>query len=215
MNKPANFSQPQPGQASRVADAPVIDPNLSAGLQDDHDAVQEDLRQAKELAASLEGQLAGKSKELLHLKFLLEQSKTHLAHMQDGISAMRKERHKLANAVLRSPVMDALLSRVTKERDALRAELNRVLQSNAAEKAGKAPNTLHFDERDRQIADLTVELVSLRQEMAKSRCANPSPSPRAPESPQRPYSTKPPGDHSAPVEPDIEILPSEPALPSD
>ncbi len=181
MNQPTNSSPQQPDGKSPAADAQLIDRSLSIALQDDHDAVQEDLRQAKELAATLENQLAGKSKELMHLKFLLEQSRTHLGHMQDGIVAMRKERHTLANKVLRSPVMDTMLARATAERDALRSELNRVLAELAAE---RAPKPLQFDERDRQIAELTVQLATLRQEVTElrrrnSRPATPATEPRA------------------------------------
>src|SRR2546430_841510 len=103
MNQPAKSSPQQPGKKS---DAVLpVNPNLSTALREDYDAVQDDLRQAREFALNLELQLAGKSKELLHLKFLLEQTKSHLGHLQDGIIAMRKERHKLANTALRAPVM--------------------------------------------------------------------------------------------------------------
>jgi septal ring factor EnvC (AmiA/AmiB activator) len=209
MNQPTNPSPQQPDGIPAAADAPLIDRNLSVVLQDDHDAVAEDLRQAKELAATLESQLAGKSKELMHLKFLLEQSKTHLGHMQDGIVAMRKERHKLANTVLRSPVMDLMLARATAERDALRNELNRVLAELAAE---KAPKPLQFDERDHQIAELTVQLATLRQEVVELRRKNARPATVAPEPPPTSSPLKTPEEASTWLESAVEIVATERVL---
>lgn len=174
MNQPANPSPQQPECAAPAAPAPLVDPNLGVALQHDHDAILHDLREAKRVAATLEQQLAGKSKEVMHLKFLLEQTKTNLAHMQDGIAAMRKERHKLANTAMRTPVMDVMLARVTTERDQLRAELNRVLERPAV---AKAAGGLYFDKRDHQIADLTTEVFALRQEMAALHRVSPPPAP--------------------------------------
>jgi chromosome segregation ATPase len=187
-----NREWPETGQ-QMPADAMVspVNPSLGAAVTQDYEAVQSDLRSANELAASLESQLAGKSKEVLHLRFLFDQTKTHLAHMQDGIVAMRKERHKLANEAMRAMGLDLMLKRVTAERDRLKVELEGVLEGIAAEKTSQP---LRFDKRDHQIAELTFELVKLRAEVAELRKANAAATPLAPpqasqEKPARPLKT--------------------------
>ncbi len=201
---------PEAGQQpSATVPAPPVNPGLGAALSQDYDAVQSDLQHANELAASLESKLAGKSKEVLHLRFLFDQTKTHLAHMQDGIIAMRKERHKLANEAMRAMGLDIMLKRVTAERDRLKIELDGVLEGIAAEKAAQP---LRFDKRDHQIAELTFELVKLRAEVADLRKTNPTPSPPQPpprtaEKEQRPLKTS--ADHETWEEPEMEIIPTE------
>jgi DNA repair exonuclease SbcCD ATPase subunit len=183
-----------------------VDPNLSSNLQSDHDAILNDLREAKQVAATLEVQLAGKSKEVMHLKFLLEQTKTNLAHMHDGIAAMRKERHKLANTAMRTPVMDIMLARVTTERDQLRAELNRVVERPTGVKPASA---LFLDERDHQIADLTSELFTLRKELAAMRRVESAPASVAPEaSPVAPTLEAASGETQFDAA-DMEVIPTE------
>jgi hypothetical protein len=206
MNQPANLSPQQQGGHTTAADAPLVDPNLGIALQNDHDAILNDLREAKQVASSLELQLAGKSKEVMHLKFLLEQTKTNLAHMQDGIAAMRKERHKLANTALRTPVMDILLARVSAERDQLRAELNRNLERPAGT---KTTNSLVFDQRDHHIADLTTELFSLKQELAALRKANPPAAPVVPEAPPVLPAKEESPEESTYTVAEMEIIPTE------
>jgi len=144
----------------------MVNPNLSSALRADYDALQGDLREATELASDFQKQLSGKSKELAHLRFLFDQTRAHLAHMQDGIAAMRQERHRLANEAMRAMALDALLKRMTAERDRLRTELDGVLEGLADEAAAKV---LRFDERDARIAELTVQVVTLKQELAEAR----------------------------------------------
>ena len=199
---------PEAGQQpSAAATASPVNPSLSAALSEDYDAVQTDLRQANELAASLESQLAGKSKEVMHLRFLFEQTKTHLAHMQDGIHAMRKERHKLANEAMRAMGLDIMLKRVAAERDRYKAELEGVLEGLAAE---KGPQPLRFDKRDHQVAELSFELIKLREEVAALRKANAIPPAAAPQAPVPPQhrTLKTSADHTAWDEHEMEIIPT-------
>jgi chromosome segregation ATPase len=161
---------------------PPVKQSLGAALSENYDALQDDLRQANELAAGLEAQLAGKSKEVMHLKFLFEQTKAHLGHLQDSIVAMRKERHKLANDSMRVTGFELMLARVTAERDRLKKELEGVLEGLAVENAQKG---LRFDKRDHQIAELTFELMGLRQELSDLRRMHPRQAPVAPAPPPR------------------------------
>lgn len=180
MNEPNNVYTQQPEADPHAADASPINPSLGATLGEDYEILQDDLRQADEITAGLNEEVAGKSKQLRHLSFLIEQAKAHLGHMQDGIIAMRKERHKLANTVLGAPVMEKMLSRVTAERDQLRNQLNRLLDGNATEDSQNARKEMRFDKRDYQIAELTVELATLRQAMAESKRAGRRPEPDEP-----------------------------------
>ncbi len=164
MNETPEFQRRDPDAGQHATS--VVNPSLGAAVTQDYEAVQADLRSANELAAKLESQLAGKSKEALHLRFLFDQTKTHLAHMQDGILAMRKERHKLANEAMRAMGLDIMLKRVIAERDRMKIELEGVLEGIAAEKTAQP---LRFDKRDHQIAELTFELMKLREEVAELR----------------------------------------------
>ncbi len=159
---------------TKIAASAELDPSLGASLRDDYDAVQEDLRQTNELAARLEKELAGKSKEMLHLKFLFEQTKSHLAHMHDNIAALRKERHDLATAAMRAKGLEIMLKSVTEERDRLKNEIDGVLDGLASENARKG---LTFDKRDHRIAELTIEVMTLKQQVEELRRANPRPAP--------------------------------------
>ena len=202
--------QPEAGrQASAQPSAFPMNQSLGATVSQDYEAVAADLQNANELAAKLESQLAGKSKEVLHLRFLFDQTKTHLAHMQDGILAMRKERHKLANEAMRATGLDFMLKRVTAERDRLKTELDGVLEGIAAEKTA---HPLRFDKRDHQIAELTFELVKLRAEVAELRKSSvpatllPTPTPPSGAQP-RPLKTS--ADHEVWGDHEVEIIPTE------
>ena len=183
MNNSTDPSRQQPEEKSRAASAAPAARTLSAALTESGDAVQEDLRQANELAAKLEAQLAGKSKELMHLKFLLEQMKSNFGHLQDSVVLMRKERHKLANECMRAQGLDIMVARLTAERDRIKNELDGVLEGLAAEHAEKAQQGLRFDKRDHMIAELTFELINLRKEVSDLRRTNQGPAPAASETP--------------------------------
>ena len=204
MNEPTTIF---PEQIEREPSAPAaapLNPNLSAALRENYDTVQEDLLQAKEVAENLEMQLAGKSRQMLHLKFLLDQTKSHLGHMQDSVVAMRAERHKLANEAMRAMGLDFMLARVTAERDRLKNELEGILEGLATDNAQKA---LRFDKRDHHIAELTFELMKLRQEVADLRRLNPAPAPVVPGPPPRPRTLKTSSQDDSWIESQVEIVP--------
>ena len=206
MTESTEISPQPPEREPRAPVAAPVNPNLSAALRENYETVQNDLLEAKDLAENLEVQLAGKSRQMLHLKFLLEQTKTHLGHMQDGIVAMRMERHKLANEAMRAMGLDLMLARVTAERDRLKNELEGILEGLAAENAHKP---LRFDKRDHMIAELSFELITLRQEVADLRRMHPRPAPVAPEPPPRPRALKTSATEDTWAEPEVEIIPTE------
>ena len=178
MNEPDYHSAQKPDRILPLGASPLV-PNLGPTLGEECETLQDNLRQVNEVAAGLNEELAGKSKQLKHLSFLIEQARAHLGHMRDSIAVMRKERHKLANAVMAAPMVSQMLSRVTAERDKLRNELNRIHESHAPGEPEKAQNEMRFDKRDQQIAELTFELVTLRQQMAEVRRNSPPPAPLA------------------------------------
>ena len=202
MNESTDIFPQQPEEESRAGGAAPADRNLSAALREDGDAIQDDLRQANELAANLAAQLAGKSKEMLHLKFLLDQTKARFGHMQDSVVAMRAERHKLAKDAMRAQGLEILLTRVTAERDRLKNELDGILDGLATEHAQKA---LRFDKRDHHIAELTFELMKLRHKVADLRQMNPRPAPVAPGPPSS-RTLKTSSQEDTWIEPEVELV---------
>lgn len=216
MNEPTEASPRQPEEKSHAAAPFPAQRSLTAALVEDGDAVHEDLRLANEVAAQLETRLAGKSKELMHLKFLLEQTKASFGHMQDSVAAMRKERHKLANDAMRAQGLEMMLARVTAElarvtaeRDRGKNELEGILEGLAAEKAEQAHQGLRFDKRDHRIAELTFELMQSRQEVAGLRRAIAHPAPAAAAPPPDPCAPEPRLAVETVVPADLEIVPTE------
>lgn len=138
----------------------AVNPNLSANLRADYEALQNDMEQAKELAADFQRQLAGKSNEFAQLKQLFDKATADLANLQAGIVELRAERHRLANESMRATAFQAKLAQVTGERDRLRVELEHVrkaLQHGAQEMAAA------LRDRDAQIASLVIELVTAKE----------------------------------------------------
>ena len=176
MTEPTQISTPPPDQAPNPPiEAPAPRP-LTAALVAAGDAVHDELQEANQLAADLDAQLAGKSKEVLHLKFVLDRTKAHFGHLQDSVAALRKERHQLANDVMKAQGLAFMLSDVTTDRDRLKFELNAALQSLAAQ---NAQSTATVAQRDQTIAELTFELVKLRRESGDLRRTNPDSAPSA------------------------------------
>jgi hypothetical protein len=159
---------PLPAQEA-APPAASASPSLGSIVGENCDAVQDDVQQARQVAADLEKQLAGKSREMLHLKYLFDRTKDHLNHLQDNITQLRKERHKLANDAMRAPGLEMMLARVTAERDRLKSELEAVLRGLATENHGKE---LRFDKRDKMIAELTLDLMKARKEAEDLRRIN-------------------------------------------
>lgn len=170
MNEPIQSFAPPPDAAPNLP-APFRGP-LTTALVAAGDAVHNELRKANELAAGLDAQLVGRSKEVLHLKFVLERTKAHFGHLQDSVAALRKERHQLANDVMRAEGLGMMLAKVTTERDRLKTDLSDALQSCAIQNAQAATIV---EKRDQAIAALTFDIVKLRQELAEVRRNVPSP----------------------------------------
>jgi chromosome segregation ATPase len=144
----------------------LLNPNLTGSLVADYDALQNDLRQAQDLAADFQRQLAGKSNEHAQLKQILEKTQADLVHLQDGIVELRAERHRLANEAMRAAAYQAKLGTVTGERDRLRVELEVV---RVALKRSAQEMESQVIDRDRRIAELAVEVVVLKQELEEAR----------------------------------------------
>src|SRR4051812_31662973 len=98
-SRPTEFTSEHQGRPpADVAPKPAaVNPVLSATLSADYEALQNDMEQAKDLAADFQRQLAGKSNEFAQLKQLFEKTSADLAHLQEGIVELRAERHRFAN----------------------------------------------------------------------------------------------------------------------
>ena len=170
---PAGGSPPVDGASARK----LVNPNLSGALTADYAALQNDLVQAQELAADFQRQLAGKSNEHAQLKQIFEKTQADLAHLQEGIVELRAERHRLANEAMRATTFQTKLAKVIAERDHLRIDLE-VVRHALAVKADEM--TIAMRDRDRRIAELAVEMVSLRQALAEAKGGSHSPAPADP-----------------------------------
>jgi hypothetical protein len=172
MNEsPDNNSDPEQQNdrivAEPVAAAPVIDRNLGAALREDSAAMLDDLQKAKEVVAHLPaGQSVGQARLITHLQRLLQESSARFGHLQESITAMRQERHRLANEVMRAQGLELMVKRITSERDQLKAERDGILQALADEAAKK--HALRFDPRDVQVVELTVQVVNLKRELGEA-----------------------------------------------
>src|SRR5678816_1828795 len=92
-------------------------------LQADYEAVRNDLEQAQELAADFQRQVADKSNEVAHIKLLLQKSAADLARLEGHVGELRQERHRLANELMLASAMELELTKVKRERDQLRKEV--------------------------------------------------------------------------------------------
>lgn len=138
----------------------LTNPRLSSNLRGDYAALQNDFEQARMLAADFKGQLAGKTNEMAHLKQIFEKTALDLAHLQEGITALREERHRLANEAMRAVALELRLKRADAETARLLAE---------AEKAARREH-----ERESQIAQLGAEVERLSQQLAAARASEPA-----------------------------------------
>ncbi|HSI14446.1 MAG TPA: hypothetical protein VK961_20515 [Chthoniobacter sp.] len=174
MHQPEQNAPPgatQPIGLSSTSDR-LVNPNLSGSLAADHEALQNDLVQAQDLAADFQRQLAGKSNEYAQLKQILEKTQKDLEHFQAGIVELRAERHRLANEAMRATAFEAKFMKVTAERDRLKVELEVV--RSALDRTGD-DMTMQLRDRDRHIAELVVEMVGLRQALEEARKGNGAP----------------------------------------
>ena len=187
LYQPTRSENDVPKNAACPPDAVRVDPRLSATLHSDYEALQNDLQQANELAADFQRQLAGKSNDVALLKQVFEKTREDLGHLHAGIAALRAERHRLANEAMKGEAYKMKLAGVTGERSRLRIDLEVVRSALAVVKEEMA-RSLH--QRDRQIADLTIENTQLKQAQAEAQrklagsVRSPSPACDAPKAPQ-------------------------------
>lgn len=113
---------PPPGVQSQNV-SPLTNPNLSAALRLEYDALVHDVRRAHELCADFQRQLVGKSHEADEFKELFAKTQHDLFQLQDSIIQLREERHRLANEAMRATALSRKLVEITTERDRLLVEL--------------------------------------------------------------------------------------------
>ena len=106
------------------------DPTLSGNLTADYTALRNDLEQAKSLAKDYQNQLCDKSNDIALLKSTLEKTAGNLEKLQAHIVALREERHRLANEVMRVVLLEGKVASLTDE-------LNRLRESQREAKASQ------------------------------------------------------------------------------
>jgi septal ring factor EnvC (AmiA/AmiB activator) len=160
-----------------------VNSSISATLRSDYEALRNDVQQANELAAEFQRQLSGKSNDFAQLKQLFEKTQEDLSHLNAGIAALREERHRLANEAMKGEAYKMKLASVTNERARLRIDLEVIRNALAA---SKEEMTRCLYQRDKQIAELTVENTQLKHALLEARrrsaesAPSPSPAPAAP-----------------------------------
>ena len=177
MTESSRPSDQPPGP--EAASSGVVNPKTTAGLLADYTALQNDLEQANSLASDFQRQLAGKSNECAQFKQVFEKTCRDLAHLQTGITALREERHRLANEAMMVTALKMKLTKANEERDRLLAELEAARR--AADVGMRAVVA-----RDQQIAELTLKLETLKEVLvvAQQRPAAREPRPAAVERPR-------------------------------
>jgi len=103
-----------------------LDPSLTGSLTAEYEALQNDLEQAKLLASDYQSQLSDKSNDVAGLKLTLEKTVADLEKLQAHIVALREERHRLANEVMKVVSLEAKLAAANEELRKLREEAARV-----------------------------------------------------------------------------------------
>ena len=168
MSEPNNHDlQPESVASELIPVAPPLhttqtDPALSSRLRADCDALRNDLAQAQELTSDFQSQLSGKSNEVAHFKQLLEKTEAHLEHLQADIQRLRKERHGLANDVMRLQAIEMQKAQIIDERNRFAAELDSLRRGLAA---GEAEKRRRSQERGRQETILKLQVQVLRKQL--------------------------------------------------
>jgi len=101
------------------------DPSLSGNLTAEYTALQNDLEQARCLAVDYQNQLSDKANSVAQLKLTLEKTAGDLEKLQAHILALREERHRLANEVMRVVSLEAKVAALTEEVKRLREKPSR------------------------------------------------------------------------------------------
>ena len=161
---------------------PLTDPHLTAKLRADYDALQNDVQQARELAADFQRQLAGKSNEFADLKRVFSETRSHLTRLEASITELREERHRLASEAMRGVAFERKLAekeeqvaRLDERVSKLREERHRL----AADAMRATALERKLVERDAQIAQLTTDLTNLREQLTRGKARAPEPEPPA------------------------------------
>jgi septal ring factor EnvC (AmiA/AmiB activator) len=152
----------EPALPATAEPNPFVDPNLSRSLSADYEALKNDLEQANEFAADLQKELAGSKNDVAHFRQVFEKTQRDLAQLQDGIVALRKERHKLANEAMRAMALDLKLKTIAHERDSL-------LESLGESQRREEELVALIKTRDAQVAELTMQLMMLKEELREAK----------------------------------------------
>lgn len=128
------------------------DPELTGNLTAEYEALQNDLEQARALAADYQHQLSDKSNDNASLKIALEKTLEDLTKLQTHIIALRQERHNLANEVMRVVLLESKVSTLTEENKKLREALE-----TAAAAANAPRETRSAREPRREFIELGTE----------------------------------------------------------
>lgn len=144
----------------------LTNPNLSAALRAEFEALLHDVERAQEMSFDFQRQLAGKEDEVAEFKQLFQKTQTDLLRLQTSITELREERHRLANEAMRATALARKLTEVSAERDWLIAELERTKQGHTADIQDAAQI---IRERDFLIENLSHELADFRSQSHASR----------------------------------------------
>lgn len=117
------------------ADSCITNPNLSGAVKADYLALQNDLQQARELAADFQRQLSGQTNEHAVLKQILAKTQNDLTKLQTSITDLREERHRLANHAFEAIALREKLKRSEQENAKLEKELDELRARNIPQKA--------------------------------------------------------------------------------
>lgn len=131
-----------------------MDSRITKSLGADYEAVKNDLEQAKEFAEELQNEVAVSKNGMAHFKQLFEKTRQDLERMHDSILALRQERHRFANEVMKARCWEEKVGMLTKERDEL-------LNTLAKAKRGG-------EQRDAQIAELTMQIMLVKNTLRQT-----------------------------------------------
>jgi chromosome segregation ATPase len=120
------------GEPHSSSAASVTSPRLSAAVQADWEALQNDLQQARELAADFQQQLSGQINEHGLLKRLFAKTHKDLVQLQTSIADLREERHRLADQAFEAIALREKLIRLERDNLRLETELEELRSQNYA-----------------------------------------------------------------------------------
>jgi chromosome segregation ATPase len=179
---PTDSGKQGPKNVASCATSPQTRRTISAALLSDFEALRNDVQQANELAFDFQRQLAGKANDFALLKQVFEKAREDMGRLQADITALREDRHRLANEAMKSEAYQMKLTSVTTERDRLRIDLEVIRKALASL---QAEITHSNRERDKQIAELTVENTILKQALNEAQRRPAGSSQGSPAQPER------------------------------